>query len=195
MLTSANPSHMNLIRRIVEQGASEGSFSPSLIQQCQPTEAFFAKLQIALRSGRLPQFDPRTQRLIVTRITGYMYRQHADSPTIGFGIFRDFYEEGKELWLTGVLTQFQGHGLGRAMLAELLATPSGAVTQLARCVTHASGARRCAHVLKTLGFATCRIANDEEWLLHDRTPRRVVALITGSAMEPMHSASARHSTR
>jgi hypothetical protein len=146
---------------------------------------------IGLRSGRLPQFDPRTQRLIVTRINGYMYREHANALPIGFGVFRDFHGEGKELWLAGTFANFQGHGLGRAMLAELLATPPGVVTQLVRCVRHASGARRCSHVLKTLGFATCRFANDEEWLLQGRTPMPVVALIKGSTLEPMRSALAR----
>jgi hypothetical protein len=184
MLALARPVHLDLIRDIIGEGAREGSFSPALALQSDATAAFFEKLRWALRAGRLPQFDSRTQQLIVMRVTGYVFGERLDAPPTGFGIFRDFYQGGNELWLAGMQHDHRGIGLGRAMLAELLDTPSGRATQLARCTTHAPGARRCAHVLKTLGFQTCRIANDEEWLLHRRTPAPIVAMLTRSSLIP-----------
>jgi hypothetical protein len=185
VLTTATPTHLALIRSIVEEGAHQGSFSRALATTSVSTEAFFEKLRWSLQTGHLPQFDPRTRAIIVTRVTGYVFSEREKSANIGFGIFRDFFEDGNELWLTGLRSEHHGFGLGRAMLAELLDTPPGRATQLARCTSHSSGAQRCSHVLKTLGFSTCRIANDEEWLLHRRTPAPVVAMLAHSTMVRM----------
>ncbi len=184
MLEVARPDHLDLVARIVRSGAASGSWDPGLAVPGPALDALLAKLRHAFVHGFLPQVDRRTGQPIETHIAGYVYHLGlADSP-IGFGLFKDFTATGYELWLVGMDKPFQGRGYGRAMVEELLATPLGKRTELARCALASEGSRRCAHLLHAYGFASRRTLASEEWLLHHRTPPEIVHLVMTMDMVP-----------
>jgi hypothetical protein len=185
VLEVADPAHIELIRALVVSGAQEGSWDPGLALLPAAADALIAKIATALRLGALPQRDPATGQWMFTRISGCVFRSDRQSPPIGFGLFRDFVGNSFELWLCGIQPAARGRGLGRSMLIELLATPIGQRARLARCALGSDGGRRCAHVLKSIGFTIALPTAKEEWLLHRSTPvpivERIRALVAGTS--------------
>ena len=186
MLEPAVPSHLDTIKPLIRAGAAEGSWDPALATPGPKSDQLFRKLSYALEHGDLPQLD-RTGRPITTRIGGWVFLADPDAQPTGFGLFKDFADGGFELWLCAIDPSVRGRGLGRQMLTELLGTPHGLRAQLARCARGTAGGQRCAHILKSLEFETRRTTSREEWLLHRRTPRAVVDLVSTmdlTAFEP-----------
>jgi ribosomal protein S18 acetylase RimI-like enzyme len=177
MLTVANEQHLPLIAEILIDGSRKGSWGAGLGDGSRELPQLLAKLRYVFAHGDLPQVDPRTGVVVKTLITGYVYSVCAGSPPVGFGLFKDFLDSALELWMLGLSESERGKGHGRTMVAELLDTPLGARIRFARCALQAEGARRCSHVLRTLGFSPCRAPANEEWLLHTGTPPSIVTAI------------------
>jgi GNAT superfamily N-acetyltransferase len=188
MLKPATLEHLACIKPLIHAGAAEGSWSSDLAHPGRAADALFSRIGYALLHGRLPQVDPRTNRVIETRIGGAVFVVESASAPVGFGLFKDFADDGFEFWLCAIDASMRGKGLGRQMLTELMATPYGSRAQLARCATGSSGGRCCAHILKSLGFGTCRTTSREEWLLHRRTPAAVVERIVTMDLSPHDAA-------
>ena len=188
MLEIAGPQHLACIKPLIRAGAAEGSWDPELAAPGPKADVLFAKIGYALEHGALPQIDPRTQRRITTRIGGWVFLADAGVAPSGFGLYKDFADNGLELWLCGLDPSARGKGFGRRMLTELLATPSGRNVQLARCSLRTGGGQRCAHILKSLEFETARTTSREEWLLHRRTPPAVANLIATMDLSPFDPA-------
>lgn len=174
MLEVAVPSHLDFIKPLIASGAAEGSWDRALASPGRAADGLLRKIGYSLKHGSVPQLDPRTRKWIVTRIAGWIYRPDPRTPPAGFGLFKEFYGDGFELWLCAIDPSQRGMGLGRQMLTELMATPMGQRTQLARCALDTRGGRRCAQILKSLEFEVGRTTTREEWLLHRRTPAAVV---------------------
>ena len=187
MLDVAVPDDIDLLRPLIALGAREGSWDPALATPGPAVDALLSKIGYALKHGALPQFDPRTGKWLITRIAGWVYRPDPSTLPVGFGLFKEFQGDGFELWLCAVDSSRRGRGLGRAMLTELMATSAGRRAQLARCALLTDGGQRCARVLKSLDFVSCRKTSREEWLLHRRTPAALaqrIATMDMSAYEP-----------
>lgn len=184
MIAVATPEHLGLIGDILAEGGRSGSWDASLEQGGANLDILLTKLKHAFTHGVLPQVDPRTGQRIETRIGGYVFNVGPDTPPIGFGLFKDFTATGYELWLVGIAGHHRGQGHGRALVAELLATPFGNRVELARCAWASEGSRRCSHVLCAHGFSRRRATSKEEWLLHSRAPASVVQMITTMDMSP-----------
>lgn len=187
MLEVAGPNDLGLLKPLIALGAREGSWDPALASPGPAVDGLLSKIGYALEHGALPQFDPRSGTWIVTRIVGWVYRPDEHAPPIGFGLFKEWHGDGFEFWLCAIDPAKRGSGLGRKMLAELMVTPTGRRAQLARCALGTDGGRRCARVLRTLDFMSCRKTTREEWLLHKSTPAGLfqrLATMDMSAYEP-----------
>jgi GNAT superfamily N-acetyltransferase len=188
VLEIAGPRHLACIKPLIHAGAREGSWDPELAAPGPKADVLFAKIGYALEHGTLPQIDPRTNSRISTRIGGWVFFANAGLAPSGFGLYKDFVNDGLELWLCGIDPSARGRGLGRRMLTELLATPEGRHVQLARCSLRTEGGHRCAHILKSLEFDAARTTSREEWLLHRRTPPAVAQLIATMDLLPFDPA-------
>jgi len=188
VLEIAGPQHLASIKAWIRAGAAEGSWDPELAAPGPKADVLFAKIGYALEHGALPQIDPRTQRRITTRIGGWVFLAEAGAAPSGFGLYKDFADNGLELWLCALDPSARGKGFGRRMLTELLATPSGRKVQLARCSLRTDGGQCCAHVIKSLEFETARTTSHEVWLLNQRTPPAVVRLIATMDLSPFEPA-------
>jgi len=135
-------------------------------------------------SGFVRQLDPRIGKEIDIHIAGFVYCPAPDAPPIGFGLFKDFSPGGLELWLLGIDEPWRGQRYGSALLAEILATPLGNRTELARCALASESAQRVSRILKARGFATRCTTPRDEWLLHSRTPAHVVQAIARMGVPP-----------
>jgi GNAT superfamily N-acetyltransferase len=187
MVNVAVPNNLGLLRSLISSGAREGSWDPALATPGPAVDGLVSKIGYALQHGALPQFDPRSGKWIVTRINGWVFRSDERASPIGFGLFKEWYGDGFELWLCAIEPSRRGAGLGRKMLGELMATPAGRRAQLARCALGTDGGRRCARVLRSLDFVTCRRTTHEEWLLRKSTPPGLfqrLATMDMSAYEP-----------
>ena len=184
MLDVAVPRDLGLLKPLISSGAKEGNWDPALAFPGPAVDSLLSKIGYALEHGALPQFDPRSGKWIVTRIAGWIYRPDEHAPPIGFGLFKEWYGDGFEFWLCAIDPTKRGSGLGRKMLAELMATPAGRRAQLARCALGADGGRRCSRVLKSLDFVSCRKNTREEWLLRRSTPAGLFQRIATMDMTP-----------
>ncbi len=127
MLQPAHVGHLSILRSLIRDGASRGSFDRELATDSSEAALFFSNLRQALNTGYFVEEDPRTGDLTTVAVPGYVYlpdRGGAANQPIGFGLFKAI-DLGFELWLTGVDAEWRGHGHGRAMLTALLATPPG----------------------------------------------------------------------
>jgi hypothetical protein len=184
VLDVAGPDHIDFLRPLIASGAMDGSWDRALASTGSAADGFLTKIGYALKHGSLPQLDPRTGKWIVTRIAGWVYRPDEATAPVGFGLFKEFYGDGFEFWLCAIAPSRRGMGTGRKMLTELMTTPLGLRAQLARCALGTDGGRRCARILKSLEFETCRTTTREEWLLHRRAPASVVEQIATMDMAP-----------
>ena len=139
MLEIAGPQHLECIKPLIRAGAAEGSWDPDLALPGPKSDDLFAKIRYALEHGALPQIDPRTNRRIMTRMGGWIFLADTEPTPSGFGLYKDFTATGFELWLCGIDPRARGRGLGRQMLSELLATPTGRHVRLARCSLSTEG--------------------------------------------------------
>lgn len=193
MVEVAGPGHLDLLRRLIASGAVEGSWDRALASPGRALDGLLEKIGNALKQGALLQFDRRTGKWIMTRIAGWIYRPDQWTSPIGFGLFKEFYGDGFELWLCAIDPSRRGMGLGRKMLTELMATPLGRRAQLARCALGTDGGRRCASILKSLEFEVRRTTTREEWLLHRRTPAALVHHVATMDMAPFDRAARQQS--
>jgi GNAT superfamily N-acetyltransferase len=182
MIEVAGTEHLALIASLIADGAREGSWDRALAEPGPASQNLMAKIGQALQHGALRQIDPRTGKWIVTRIEGWIYRNDPRAPPVGFGLFKEIQPGVFELWLTAIEPKLQGDGLGREMIRELMATPQGRHTWLARCAVRSQGGRRCAHVLERLGFFVGRRTSREEWLLHESTPSAIQQYVATADM-------------
>jgi hypothetical protein len=182
MIEAAGTGHLPLIASLIADGAREGSWDPALAEPGSARQNLMAKIGQALQHGSLRQIDPRTGKWIVTRIDGWIYRDDAQAPPVGFGLFKEMHPGVFELWLCAIEPKRQGEGRGREMIEELMATPQGRHTWLARCAVRSQGGRRCAHVLARLGFFVGRKTSKEEWLLHESTPTAIQQYVATADM-------------
>lgn len=194
MITVALTEHLDLVGRILQSGAVAGSWDPALREPGPFLDSLLAKIHCSLVDGFVRQIDPRIGKEIEIRIAGYVYCTAPGTPPIGFGLFKDFSPSGFELWLSGIDESWRGKGFGKALFTEILATPLGNRTELARCALASKSARRASHILKMNGFATCRTTSSEELLLHSRTPTVVAQTFMRMGMPsfktaPAHSAA------
>jgi hypothetical protein len=182
MIEVAETGHLPLMASLIADGAREGSWDPALAAPGPASQNLMAKIGHALQHGWLRQTDPRTGESIVTRIEGWIYRTDDRDPPCGFGLFKEMRSGVFELWLCAIESKHQGEGLGREMIKELMATPQGRHTWLARCAVQSQGGRRCAHVLERLGFFVGRRTSKEEWLLHESTPKAIRQYVATAEM-------------
>jgi GNAT superfamily N-acetyltransferase len=192
MVKTASPEHLDLLRKILQSGAVAGSWDSALRAPGPTLGSLLGNIHRSLACGFVRQWDPRIGKEIDIHIAGFVYCPAPDAPPIGFGLFKDFSPSGLELWLLGIDEPWRGQGYGGALLAEILATPLGSRTELARCALASESARRVSRILKARGFATRCTTPRDEWLLHSRTPAHVVQAIMRMGEPP---AAARYAAR
>ncbi len=209
MLHAATPAEMDFIRRVLAEGAADGSFDPELAGNSPSASLFYANLGEALRSGYLRVPDANGNLTREVHVAGYVYATQKGLPPVGFGLFKALGDVGFELWLTGISADLRGHGHGRAMLAELLATPAGQMTWLIRC-NRKSTLPRCRHA-SVSGFRVRVVPDDTGGALacqfegapgsrdpdRQRAPRRGVAVLCATAVATVRrkAATVRKTTR
>ena len=186
MLHPASLPDLGFIRRLLGEGATEGSFDPELAGATPAAEAFFANLGHALRYGYLRTPDAagrHTARDV--RVAGYVYATQAESPPVGFGLFKELKPGSFELWLTGIAAEARGHGHGRAMLGELLATPAGQKAYVVCCPRKSRSADVAVGLFRSFGFALCRATPGLLWLVSTKAPPEFATLIANAPIMPL----------
>lgn len=185
MLTPAHVGHLPFLKRLLRDGAAEGSFGRELARPGPATDAFYASLRQALQSGYFVQPDPLDNRPVRISVTGYVYSIAGSGAPIGFGFFKEFSRVGYEFWLAGLEAPFRGKGHGRAMFEELLATPVGQLCRVARCPLGEPGPARAAQILLEQGYRIYRTTDRSQWLVHTNTPAAIVQNLSGvRALQP-----------
>lgn len=179
MLQAATPAHSALIRRLLREGAAGGSFEAAIADDSPEASLFFANLEAALGSGYLlaPGPDGRLSREV--HVAGYVYSPAAGEAAVGFGLFKDAGPSDVELWLLGIAPEARRQGHGRAMLRELLATPTGQLASLVRTRTGAHG-EVAAKLFREFGFELERTTPSMLWLVNAKASpelrQRIAAL-------------------
>jgi len=154
MLQPTHVGHLPILRALIRDGASRGSFDRELASDSREAALFFSNLRQALNTGYFVEEDPRTGDLMTVAVPGYVYlpdRGGAANKAIGFGLFKAI-DLGFELWLTGVDSEWRGHGHGRAMLTALLATPPGKRAYIVRVHRFGRDSPAMAHLLASFGY-------------------------------------------
>jgi GNAT superfamily N-acetyltransferase len=153
MLHPAHVGHLPILRALIRDGASRGSFDRELATDSREAALFFSNLRQALNSGYFVEEDPRTGDLTTVAVPGYVYVPDGGgaNKAIGFGLFKAI-DIGFELWLTGVDSEWRGHGHGRAMLTALLATPPGKRAYIVRVHRFGCDSPAMAHLLASFGY-------------------------------------------
>ena len=180
MLHAASLLDLEFIRRIVREGAAQGSFDPELADDTPEAALFFANLGDALRSGYMGVPDAEGNLAGEVHVAGYVYSTLAESPPIGFGLFKALGKGGFELWLSGIVAEERRHGHGRAMLAELLATPAGKMTCMVRCNRKSSSVEAAVRMFRGFGFALCRATPAVLWLVNSKASPELISQIVTS---------------
>jgi ribosomal protein S18 acetylase RimI-like enzyme len=165
VLETATPAHLDFIRRLLREGAAEGAFDHEIAGGSAAAAPFFANLAGALGTGCLRVGDADGNLTGEAHVAGYVYRIGEASPPVGFGLFKQLGAQGFELWLTAVARDARRQGHGRAMLAELLATPSGRLASLVRCARGGAGSDAEVRLFRRFGFAPCRVTPATVWLV------------------------------
>lgn len=164
MLRAATPAHSGFIRQLLREGAADGSFETDIALDSAAASLFFATLDEALASGYLRTPGPDGRLTRETHIAGYVYCPREVDPPVGFGLFKDLGADGFELWLTGIALEARGRGHGRAMLAELFATPPGRLVSIVRCNRKSATCEVAARLFGEFGFTLCRTTPAMLWL-------------------------------
>lgn len=177
MLQAATPEHLDFIRRVLREGAAEGSFEAEIAGDSVAASLFFANMADALRSGYLRTPDAQGNPTREVHVAGYVYRPREGAPLVGFGLFKEIGSAGFELWLTGIAAEARRQGHGRAMLGELLATPPGQMTCMIRCVRSSASGEIAGRLFREYGFAPCRETPRTLWLVSAKAPPELLARI------------------
>jgi len=180
MLRAAFPTDLDFIRRLVVEGAADGSFDPELAAPTPATALFFANLGSALRFGYLRTPDAAGNLTRDVHVAGYVYSSQEGSPAIGFGLFKELERGSFELWLTGVAAEARGQGHGHAMVGELLATPAGQMAHVVRCNRPSASLDIAMRLFGKFGFVLCRETPAVLWLVNARAPPELMARIAHS---------------
>jgi len=154
MLLPAHVGHLALLRALIRQGASDGSFDPDLSGDTPEANDFFAKLKRALVTGYFVEASPNG-KLATVAVPGYVYwsdDRKSSAPPVGFGLFRALEIDGYELWLAGLDLSTRGGGHGRELLAALFATPPGQKTHIVRVQRGSRYVQQLQHLLRDFGF-------------------------------------------
>ena len=182
MLQSAHVGHLALLRALIREGASEGSFDRELAADNEDAADFFDKLKRALVTGYFVEQDSRSGRLNTVAVPGYVFwpdGRHGGSPPVGFGLFRAL-EGGYELWLAGLDFAQRGGGHGRALLASLMSTSPGQKTYVVRIQRASRYVHAVTHLLDTLGFAAVGETARLRWFVRRDAPATLAARIRGA---------------
>ena len=180
MLRAATPVDLDFIRRVLVEGAADGSFDPELAASTPASALFFANLGNALGCGFLRASDAEGKPTCGVQVAGYMYSTHEGSPAIGFGLFKELDGGSFELWLTGIAGDARGHGHGHAMLGELLATPAGRMTHVVRCNRRSANLDIAVRLFRNFGFALWRDTPGVVWLVNAKAPPELMTRIAHS---------------
>ncbi len=170
MLRAATPAHSSFLRRLLREGAADGSFETEIAEDSIAASLFFANLEEALASGYLRTPGSEGRLTQGAHVAGYVYSPSENDPPVGFGLFKDLGSAGFELWLTGIAVEARGRGHGRAMLGELFATPPGRLASLVRCARKSATSEVAAKLFGEFGFALCRTTPAMLWLVSANAP-------------------------
>ncbi|HEX8010840.1 MAG TPA: hypothetical protein VF814_07900 [Casimicrobiaceae bacterium] len=168
-----------MLRALIRQGASEGSFDRVLAADTPGAIEFFAKLKRALVSGYFVEEDPKTGRVEAVAVPGYVFwpdDRNSGMPPVGFGLFRAL-AEGYELWLAGLELERRGGGHGKALIEALLATAPGKKTWVVRIPRGSRYASAVQHILKPFGFAHAGDTVRLRWFVRQSAPAAVLARV------------------
>lgn len=168
-----------MLRALIRQGASEGSFDRVLAADTPGAIEFFAKLKRALVSGYFVEEDPKTGRIEAVAVPGYVFwpdDRNSGMPPVGFGLFRAL-AEGYELWLAGLELERRGGGHGKALIEALLATAPGKKTWVVRIPRGSRYASAVQHILKPFGFAHAGDTVRLRWFVRQSAPAAVLARV------------------
>jgi len=180
MLHAASPADLGFVRRVLREGAADGSFDAELAGTSAAAEHFFVNLEGALRCGYLQVPDTTGTLRRDVHAAGYVYSPQRGSAPVGFGLFKELRSGSFELWLTGVAAEERGHGYGHSMLGELLATPIGQMTYVVRCNRRSSSTDIALRLFRSFDFALCRATPGVLWLVNAKAPPEFVTLIANS---------------
>ncbi len=182
MLQPAHAGHLALLRTLIRQGASDGSFDRELAADSAESTEFFDQLKRALLTGYFVEQDPRTGRIETVAVPGYVYwpdDRHSGMPPVGFGLFRAL-QDGYELWLAGLEFARRGGGHGRALLEALFATSCGQSTYVVRVQRNSRYVPQVTHLLESLGFAPVGDTSRLRWFVRDSAPAALAVRIRES---------------
>ena len=189
MLAPAHAGHLPLLRSLIREGASEGSFDPELARNSPESQLFFANLRQALLTG---YFIVEDARGVIARdsASGYVYLPadaHEDARPVGFGLFKAFGAFGYELWLTAVDPVWRGTGHGRRLLSALFDTPAGRRAWLVRVQRGNNSAAAMEHLLALNHFVPVRATSSMRWLVRDDAPCGLADTIRTAPIAPTPS--------
>lgn len=180
MLRAATVADLPFLRRVLSEGAADGSFDPELAGASPAASLFFANLADALRVGYLRVADARGNVAGEAHVAGYVYYAEDGASPLGFGLFKALGAGGFELWLTGVAAKARAQGHGHRMLGELFATPAGQMACLIRCNRKGRSVEAALHLFRSFGFAPCRTTPAVYWLVNANAPPELVAQISNA---------------
>jgi hypothetical protein len=172
MLQPAHVGHLALLRALIRECASEGSFDRGLASESTEATEFFEKLKKALVTGYFVEQDARTGRIDTVAVPGYVFwpdDRHSGMPPVGFGLFRAL-DDGYELWLAGLEFARRGDGQGRALLEALFATPAGQKTYVVRVQRASRYVPQVTHLLQSLRFSPVGDTARLRWFVRDDAP-------------------------
>jgi ribosomal protein S18 acetylase RimI-like enzyme len=170
MLHAATPVHSPFIQNLLREGAEDGSFEAGIADGSADAGLFFANLDLALRTGFLRTLGADGTLSSQAHVAGYVYAPREDESPVGFGLFKDLGAHGFELWLTGIARGARGHGHGRVMLRELIATPPGQLATLVRCSRNNPSCDVAMKLFAELGFLPGRTTSSLVWLVSAKAP-------------------------
>ncbi len=167
-----------MLRSLIRQGASDGSFDRELGGVSPAAEEFFAKLKRALVTGYFVE-EQRNGKIDTVAVPGYVFwpdDRHSGTSPVGFGLFRAI-EGGYELWLAGLDLGARGDGHGRALLAALFATPPGQRTYIVRVqrTSHYVGVLQ--RLLHDFGFLAVGDTTRLRWFLRTDAPAELASRV------------------
>lgn len=171
MLQPAHVGHLAMLRSLIRQGATDGSFDQELASNSPHSEQFFAKLKRALVNGYFVE-EGRSGKIDTIAVPGYVYwpdDRHSGTQPAGFGLFRSL-DRGYELWLAGLDLGKRGEGHGRALLTALFATPPGQATYVVRVQRASRYVDALQHLLVEFGFTPVGDTARLRWFLRINAP-------------------------
>jgi GNAT superfamily N-acetyltransferase len=186
MLHPAHVGHLPVLRALIRDGAMRGGFDRELATDSREATMFFSNLRRALTTGFFIEEDPATGDLTTVAVPGYVYhpdRGGAASHPIGFGLFKAI-AIGYELWLTGVDPAWRGHGHGRTMLRNLLATPAGRRAYVVKVQRFGRDSPAMAHLLAAYDYAPTKETVHHSWFVRADAPPQLTDYVQAAAAGP-----------